>query len=168
METSQSFICRWVINVESLQKKALHFILMNIEWHGFEMVGHSELRKSLHALPLLPSLSPGCVPDSLGRVAFRSASRLFLWTAAFVLTKQIATQQLISSSDSYFEPSHNIFSQSFPLKCPINKYEIITVFGEGSWLFLFVQSCWQRVKHTEMCTNHECLMWLTWWAAEES
>lgn len=35
------------------------------------------------------------------------------------------------------------FSQSFPLKCPINKYEIITVFVEDSRLFLFVQSCWQ-------------------------
>lgn len=166
METSQSFICRWVINVKSLQKKALRFILMNIEWHGFEMAILSCVNHCMLFLFFL--LSPGCVPDSLGRAAFRSASRLFLWTAAFVLTKQIATQQLISSSDSYFEPSHNIFSQSFPLKCPINKYEIITVFGEGSWLFLFVQSCWQRVKHTEMCTHHECLMWLTWWAAEES
>lgn len=124
---------------ESLQKKALRFILMNIERYGFELVDYFEPQYITGCF----SSSPGCVPDSLGRAAFRSASRLFLWTAAFVLTKQFATQQLILSSDSYFESFWNIFSQSFPLKCPINKYEIITVFVEDSRLFLFVQSCWQ-------------------------
>lgn len=52
--------------------------------------------------PLLPSppLSAGSVPDSVGRAAVQSESRFFLWTAAFALTKQNATQQLISCSQS--------------------------------------------------------------------
>lgn len=52
--------------------------------------------------PLLPSppLSAGSVPDSVGRAAVQSQSRFFLWTAAFALTKQNATQQLISCSQS--------------------------------------------------------------------
>lgn len=98
-----------------------------------------------------PRLSPGCVPDSVGRVVFHSASRLFLWTAAFVLTQQIATQRLILSSDSYFEPPWYISPPSvFLLKCTIKKYEITTVFGEDSWFFLSDQSCWQSEKHWDV------------------
>lgn len=87
---------------------------MGLKWPFCYGEGTVKQHKSLRPLPP-PLPSPGCVPDSVGRTAFQSASRLFLWTAAFVLTKQIATQRLILSSDSYFEPSWDIFpSQCVP------------------------------------------------------
>lgn len=62
---------------------------------------------------LSPLLSPGSVPDSVGRAAIQSQSRLFLWTAAFVLTKQNATHWLMLCSHSCFKGTQKTSLKEF-------------------------------------------------------
>lgn len=62
-----------------------------------------------------PLLSPGSVPDSVGRAAIQSESRLFLWTAAFALTKQNATHWLMLCSHSCFKGTQKTSLKEFGL-----------------------------------------------------
>lgn len=101
-------------NLNRISKWSIHLILKELHWlllksaREVKMLVNVALMNKQSRNTMLhchrpPLLSPDSVPDSVGRAAIQSESRLFLWAAALVLTKQNATHGLMLCSHSCFK-----------------------------------------------------------------
>lgn len=113
-------------------------------------------------------LSPGSVPDSVGRAAVQSESmRLFLWTAAFVLTKQNATHWLMLLLSQFALMPHK-------KKKPMKGFGVVFYFHQQCGFLINVnvntlRKAWS-IDGLDLWSTREtlCVLWILFAESESS